>query len=183
MIFLTIDNQLTLKTLIEKDAHRLFSLIESNRAYLRAWLPWLDHSTTEKDSSTFIKTMTERWLSKKGFALGIWLNDLLIGTVGFNVIDRKRQLGKIGYWLSEAYQGRGIATQAVQALITYGFQSLDLRTITINCAEKNAKSRKVAERLGFHFDKVETNKEWLYDHYVNHVVYSLKSHDWRIHKQ
>ena len=38
------------------DAEELFLLVDENRAYLRKWLPWLDHNKTVDDTREFIKT-------------------------------------------------------------------------------------------------------------------------------
>jgi ribosomal-protein-serine acetyltransferase len=65
-------------------------------------------------------------------------------------------------------------TQACQALIEIGFQQLGLTTITISCARENHKSQRMPLRLGFVWQQMLPNKEWLYDHYVDHDRFFLR---------
>lgn len=179
MINIVVTPSIELKEFSSIDAEQLFNLIEKNRSYLREWLPWLDHSRCVADSIKFIEDATIKWAQKKSLILGIWTDNKIVGAISFNIIDLDNLLGKVGYWLSNEYQGKGIITQACSALVDYGFTELKLKTITISCAEGNSKSRAIASRLGFNFVGTENNKEWLYDHYVNHAVYSMNFDDWQ----
>lgn len=80
----------------------------------------------------------------------------------------------MGYWLDEAHHGEGMITQACKFLIDIGFQELGLSTITIGCATDNYKSQGIPIRLGFVWQETIPNKEWLYDHYVDHHSYLLR---------
>ncbi len=57
--------------------------------------------------------------------------------------DVARQSAEIGYWLGESCLGRGIMTQAVQALTGFGFQQLTLVRIYAAVFEWNAASCRV----------------------------------------
>ena len=43
---------------------------------------------------------------------------------------------------------------------------------------KNFKSRTIPERLGFLKKEGIREAEWLYDHYVDHVVYGVLAREW-----
>lgn len=75
----------------------------------------------------------------------------LIGSIGI-IPDPKRenlQARMLGYWLDEAHWGKGYMTEAVQAVLNYGFNELQLSLITANCYPHNKRSQKVLERNGF----------------------------------
>ncbi len=55
-----------------KQAPDLFRLTDSNRSYLRQWLPGLDTCQKTKDSAYLIENATSRWEPSKGLILGIW---------------------------------------------------------------------------------------------------------------
>jgi ribosomal-protein-serine acetyltransferase len=46
------------------------------------------------------------------------------------------------------------------------------------CATENEKSCAVPERLGFRREGIERQAEWLYDHFVDHAVYSALASEW-----
>ncbi|MEM0911680.1 MAG: hypothetical protein AAGJ37_11930 [Pseudomonadota bacterium] len=56
MISFAIDNNVQLKMLELSEAQALYSLVDSNRDYLRQWLPWLDFNTSVRDSEAFVKS-------------------------------------------------------------------------------------------------------------------------------
>lgn len=75
----------------------------------------------------------------------------LIGSIGI-VPDPKRenpQVRMLGYWLDEPHWGKGYMTEAVQAVLNYGFNELQLSLITANCYPHNKRSQQVLERNGF----------------------------------
>jgi ribosomal-protein-serine acetyltransferase len=51
--------------------------------------------------------------------------------------------------------------------------------VEIRAAVENKKSRAIPERLGFLFEGVERDGEWLYDHFVDLAVYGMLAADWR----
>lgn len=70
-------------------------------------------------------------------------------------------------------------TNTVKALLQYAFVVLQLNKVEIRAAEGNAKSRAIPERLGFTAEGTIRAAEWLYDHYVNHVVYGMLASEWQ----
>jgi ribosomal-protein-serine acetyltransferase len=70
-------------------------------------------------------------------------------------------------------------SQALETIIEYGFRDLKLNKIEIRVATENLKSRALPERFGFKEEGVIRDAEWLYDRYVDHVVYGLLQDEWR----
>jgi ribosomal-protein-serine acetyltransferase len=173
-----IDDHLELRQRQPEDAEELFALTDVNRPYLRQWLPWLDHCTSPDDTRTNILTSLEEADRGVSLALCIWQDGRIVGVTGFNSISKANRIGHIGYWLGEAYSGRGIMTRSVRALTEHGFTTLDLNRITIAAAVGNARSRAVAERLGFRMEGIAREAEWLYDHFVDHALYAVTRADW-----
>lgn len=69
-------------------------------------------------------------------------------------------------------------TACVKRLVRHAFEDLDLNRITLPIATENRRSRAVAERLGFRQEGVLRQAEWLYDHFVDHVLYAQIQSDW-----
>lgn len=73
-----------------------------------------------------------------------------VGSVGlFPKSDVERFSAEIGYWISEALWGKGIATAAVRALSTYGFKELGLTRIFAVPFISNLPSMRVLEKVGY----------------------------------
>lgn len=80
-------------------------------------------------------------------------SDVLIGAVGLTP-EGDAETAELGYWLSPAHWGKGIATEAARAVILFGFQRLALPYFTSGYFEDNPASGQVLRKLGF----VETGR-------------------------
>jgi ribosomal-protein-serine acetyltransferase len=179
LLLLTDQPALRLRLLREENASELFALVDRNRAWLRAWLPWIDGNTTPHHSLTFIQWMQGRHADGHGFSCGLFLEGRLIGVAGPHVIDAANRACQIGYWLDEAHTGRGLMASAVRTLVVHAFTIMQLNRIEIRAATGNYASQAVCERLGFIREGVLRDAEWLYDHYVDLTVNSLLAREWQ----
>jgi len=168
-----ISDRITLRLLQSHHAKILFDLVDSNRDHLRAWLPWLDKTRSEKDTNEFIYEMLSSFASTGAFTCGVWYKERLSGVAGYNRIDSENRVGYIGYWLSKDAEGKGIMTSCCRALINHGFEECNLNRIVIAVATNNLKSQAIPDRLGFSREGVLREAEWLYNHYVDHTVNAL----------
>lgn len=108
--------------------------------------------------------------------------DTVIGDIGLHFIDSEpQQQVEIGYTLSPDFHGQGIATEAVQEIITYLFNHLQKHRVTASVDPYNEPSIRLLERIGFrkeaHFKKSLLFKgEW-----VDDVIYACLKEEWVIH--
>ena len=162
-----------LELLSRNHAKELYRLTDANRQRLREWLPWLDDIQSSLDTEAFIEYRAREISAGGAPQYAVIHDDKLCGVIGFHAIDRQKRLASIGYWLAEPYVGNGIMSAAVQKIVGLSLKEFDLSNIEIRCATSNARSRAVAERAGFVYQSTVRQCEWLYDHYVDHAVYSL----------
>lgn len=174
-----IDDELALALREEQHAEELFALIDRNRAYLREWLPFLDNVKSVEDGRNFIRSSLEAFARRSGVALDIWFQGRLVGGIGLNQIDWYNKSAEIGYWIGEDCQGKGLVTRACRALLDYAFDDLGLNRVVIRAATGNLKSRAIPERLGFTREGIERQAHWLYDRFIDMVVYSMLADEWR----
>jgi ribosomal-protein-serine acetyltransferase len=177
MFYQRVNDRIELRLLQTSDAEELFALTNANRDYLRTWLPWLDGTTSVADTHSFIASTLEPSAHHRGLAAAICCAGSIVGLIGYNHIDRQNRIGYIGYWLAANYQKQGIMTASCQAICDYGFTTLNLNRLVINCATENQSSRSIPERLGFVHEGTIRDAEWLYDRFVNHEIYSLLDRD------
>ena len=164
---------LELRQLQSSDAKALFAVVDANRTSLRTWLPWVDATRKLADTEKYITGTLHDCATTRAFTCGIWSNGRLVGVIGHNRIDWAQRFGFPAYWLAPDAEGRGIMTSCCRVVIDNAFGELQLNRLFVAVATGNLRAQKLPERLGF--KKVSTLKkaEWLYDHHVDHFVYSL----------
>jgi ribosomal-protein-serine acetyltransferase len=178
-IRIKIDDEVWLKELEEKDAIPIFALVQANRLHLRAWLPWVDATQTVDDEAAFIRSVRMQQEGNGSFICGIWYRGLVVGTIGYHIIDWLTRKVEIGYWLGAQFQGKGFMTRSCAELLRYAFEELHLNKVEIRCATGNHRSRAVPERLGFTREGLIRQAEWLYDHYEDLFLYGILATEWR----
>ncbi len=179
MFFHRLNDQHSLRQLSLNDAEELFAVCDTNRAHLRRWLPWLDRTRTAVDTRRFTENAHRQFENNQGFQALILVRGRIAGLVGFHRIDWQNRLTSLGYWLAEAHQGRGLITASCQVIVDHAFAALNLNRVAIACASGNIRSRAVPERLGFEHEGRLRDAEWLYDHYVDHEIYSQLQREWQ----
>lgn len=173
-----IDEDVSLKLVELRDADRVFIITDDSREHLREWLPWVDMTKSVDDTRDFIRSCLKDYAENKSITTFILYKGEIVGTAGYNKIDWSNKIAYIGYWLGKDYQGHGIMTKVARALTDYAFNELKLNRVDIRAAVDNKKSRSIPERLGFVNEGRIRQAEWLYDHYVDHIVYGMLAEDW-----
>lgn len=72
--------------------------------------------------------------------------------------DGIRVEAELGYWLAEPFWHSGIMTEAARAVLEHARRDLGIRRVWADYYEGNDASRRVMERLGFHFHHVEEDR-------------------------
>ena len=173
MFFRQIDKDIKLSLSIPQYAEELFELTDRNRDFLSRWLPWLDNVKQPNDTKQFLEHQLLRFQRSQALHVTIFDRDRIAGVVGFNLIDRDNNIGHLGYWLGQKYNGKGIMTKSVRELIGVGFKYYSLQRIDVRCAVANSRSRAIPQRLNFQQEGIIRRAEKLGDRYVDHVIYGL----------
>lgn len=95
-----------------------------------------------------------------------------IGMVSLRFTEN--EVPQLGYWLGAEYQGKGYCTEAVSALMNYGFNQLKLPEILARCACNNTASKNVMLRCGMQKTTKEPSSEIIKGKRVTLVSYSKK---------
>jgi ribosomal-protein-serine acetyltransferase len=180
MFSFNVDENIQLKLLETRYSEELFVLTDKNRSYLREWLPWVDGTKRPDNTKDFINFTLKGFADNNGFNTGIFYKGTIVGCIGLHGIDWNNKKTSIGYWLGSEYQGKGIMTKSCKAVVNYVFNDLGLNRVEIRAAILNVRSRAIPERLGFTHEGIIRSAEWLYDHFVDHVVYGMLKEEWNI---
>jgi len=76
-------------------------------------------------------------------------NDTLVGIIEAMDFNQKVDMVTIGYYLAEAYWGKGIATEAVHILVKFLFEEVAINRIQAEVMPLNEPSKKVLLKNGF----------------------------------
>lgn len=106
---------------------------------------------------------------------GITLKDnpLVIGMCGFNYWVRHDRRASIGYDLARAYWGKGLMTEAVQAMVTFGFERMNLNRIEADADGRNPASARVLEKAGFKHEGVQQEQFYENGSFYNLHLFAL----------
>lgn len=159
-------------------AQPLFKIIDNNRGHLGRFFIWVDNTNTVADTKEFIKLCLEWWDNKEKFNFAVFYKDTdeLIGTIGLFNIKWNHDSAELGYWISSAYQGRGLMAESVKALEKECF-SLNFHRLEIRTQSENKRSSAVARRCGFHQDGILRDTRKTREGYDSEVVFSRLSTD------
>jgi ribosomal-protein-alanine N-acetyltransferase len=102
----------------------------------------------------------------------------LIGWCGLGPLEFDPKEIEIYYGLSKEYWGKGIATEAVVAVLGYGFDTLKLDKIVAITHPENIASIKIIEKMGMIFKKRIENLPAEHSFYEGCLRYSLNREDY-----
>jgi ribosomal-protein-serine acetyltransferase len=173
-----LSENLVLKLLNQESTGIIFEAIDLNRHYLRNWLPFVDNTWREEDTEVFIKTILRNSAPKPDIVYEIWFKDSFAGLIAIKELDEWNKRAELGYWLTPNYEGLGIMTACCKALLDLVFSRMGLNRIQIKVGIGNARSSRIAERLGFKFEGVERAGERFPNHYNDLEVYSMLKKEW-----
>ena len=144
-------NRLILRKLEYSDKSDIFEYAQNpNVAKYVLWEPHQD----ELDTLEFLNMVYASYNKNKAAPWGIQIkNDSkIIGTIGFIhwYIDKKE--AEVGYALAEKYWNNGFVTEALEKVLDFGFEKMNLNKITARCLPENSASIKVLEKSGFKFE-------------------------------
>lgn len=142
-----------------------------SKSVLRAWKPGDEPSLVRHANSRTIwrnlrdafpqpYTLADakRWIEVANPAtpitnFAIVVDGAAVGAIGLVLReDVFRRSAEIGYWLGEAFWGRGIVTEAVRAVTDYAFETFDLCRVYAGVFEWNPASMRVLEKAGYEFE-------------------------------
>lgn len=198
MFQLAVDPQITVRTLHPDDAAELFQLVERNRSRLQLWihpgaLPETLEAARRFTIECFINslddpeedmTSSNDYLQELGHyhlppnppvEMGIRVNEKLAGEIMLSRLPETITTAEFGYWISAEWEGQGIITRCVCALMEYAIDFMGIDAFMIGCAVDNLRSRAVPERLGYRLHATIPYGEVVGNQVYDRVIYEIHS--------
>ncbi|MEM6326075.1 MAG: GNAT family N-acetyltransferase [Bacteroidota bacterium] len=126
-----------------------FLRVFGSREDLRFWShgPLTDEATARTYLGAIHDGVRDRTLFQWAIADGE--TDAMMGTCTLTAWDRDNRHAEIGFILARERWGRGLATEAVRRVLTFGFDAMGLHRVEADVHPENGASLRLLETLGF----------------------------------
>ncbi len=135
------------------DAPALSEAVAAGHEHLLPWLPWAaDEPLSPGQRTQLLRQFRGKFDLDRDHIYGAFerSGERLVGGTGLH--PRIEESGReIGYWLRLDAVGQGLASEMVAAMVHAGLRFGEQARLEVRCADGNARSRGVAERLGFRY--------------------------------
>ena len=153
---------------------------QSDPLYLR-YYHWTHR--TEQDVREFVRAFIasrdEDPRTKFQFAIVLPPDGPLIGNCGIRMESADAREADIGYELDSRYWGRGYATEAARALLSFGFADLGLHRIWSWCIAENVGSAHVLQKIGMRWEGHLRENERMRGRWWDTLLYAILEHEWQ----
>ncbi|WP_367209569.1 GNAT family N-acetyltransferase [Sphingobacterium sp. R2] len=131
-------------------------------------------ATSPDEIAEFLRLTDEKITSNEmiNWKISIKGDSTLIGTIGFYYIKPEHYRAEIGYMLLPEFQGKGYVTEAIAAVVNYGFEAMGLHSIEALVDPENIASCAVLEKCGFVREAYFKENEFYNGKFLDTVVYS-----------
>jgi ribosomal-protein-alanine N-acetyltransferase len=144
--------RLLLRRIAPSDAEDIF--VYARDPELTKYTSWDSHTRPE-DSENFVRFMLQKYETGSGdWVLVLKETGSVVGTCGFVRVKPQHRKAELGYVLSRKLWGNGLMTEAVRAIIDYGFNSMKLHRIEAKCMAENAGSERVMQKSGMSYEGI-----------------------------
>ena len=157
--------RLVLRRMKKTDYHDMYQY--ASRDDVTRYLTWHPHPDCGY-TLRYLAYITTRYRAGEFYDWAVvWKeNRRMIGTCGFTSFDFNHNCGEVGYVLHPDYWGKGIAAEAVQAVMRVGFLTLNLHRIEAKYMDGNTQSRRVMEKCGMTFEGMRREAMFIKDQYA-----------------
>ncbi|MCR6110538.1 GNAT family N-acetyltransferase [Bacillus sp. A301a_S52] len=168
--------RLLLRNIINEDAKNILHYMSDEDVMQYYGLAPFKSLNDALDEISWYQTLLNK---KTGIRWGITLKEkgIIIGSCGFHNIVLQHSRAEIGFELSKEMWGKGIAHEAVEAIINYGFNQMDFQRIEALIEPPNLSSQRLVEKLGFMREGLLRNYEFTCGKFYDLYMYSLLKQD------
>jgi ribosomal-protein-alanine N-acetyltransferase len=175
--------RMSLRLPVQSDFKSWAMLREESVEFLEPWEPsWsIDHLSRKNFNN---RVYWSQKAAGDGTALPVFMilrsTGKILGAITLDNIRRgPAQVGTLGYWIGKSYSRNGFMREAIDAVVYYAFNSIDLSRVEAACLPDNLASRSVLEKSGFKYEGVAQSYLQINGRWRNHVLYACLRSDRR----
>ncbi|MEA4863017.1 MAG: GNAT family N-acetyltransferase [Victivallaceae bacterium] len=102
-----------------------------------------------------------------------------IGLIDINGTSERHSNTGVGYWLGMPYWNNGYMTEALNAVIKFSFEVLDLNRVQAEHVTDNPASGRVMQKCGMKFEGVLRQHLYAHNRFHDCKMYSILQEEWR----
>ena len=166
---------------------RLRAVEEGDLALLVRWMNdpevrhWLHHS--DRPDATVESVRGRFGLTGEGFPNLVWMIEVAegrpVGHVGLLHVDPHHKRAELAISIGEKEcWGRGIGTDAIRTVLSFGFEELGLRRIDLHTDADNARGIRCYEKCGFVHEGVMRERRLRYGEPLDMVLMAVLKDAW-----
>jgi [ribosomal protein S5]-alanine N-acetyltransferase len=169
-------DRLVLRKITKDDASNMFSYLSDSEVMKYYGLEPFKTINEALDEISWYQSLEK---NHTGLRWGITLkeNGIIIGSCGFHNFVSQHFRTEIGFELSRDYWGKGIAGEALKAIIAYGFQHFGFQRIEALIEPPNLLSQRLVEKQGFMKEGLLRKYEYTRGKFDDLYMYSLLKED------
>jgi ribosomal-protein-alanine N-acetyltransferase len=169
-------SRLTYRAFRDSDAKAVYALRSNAKV-----MEFMDTALAEsiEQGADIVATNQNAFKKKEGlvWALADKESDAMIGYCGFWRLIPNACRGEIGYTLLPELWGKGLMTEAMDTILAFTFQHLQLHSIMANINPQNQRSEKLLQKFGFQKD-AHFREDFLFQgKFLDSIIYTLLEQD------
>jgi [ribosomal protein S5]-alanine N-acetyltransferase len=167
-----------LRKITLSDVDDVFEYASDNN--VSRYTTWESHKTIE-DTLAFLNVVINKYENMQPSDWGIVDKETnkFIGTCGWVYWNVVHNRAEIGYALSRSFWNKGLMTEAVEKVIDFGFNHMNLNRVEARCNVVNGGSERVMQKVGMKYEGLVREQMLIKGSYVNIKMYSILNQEWK----
>jgi len=141
-----------------------------------------DDTYSMADAESFLSSQRGLAFGQPGEWLQLAIVDretgAVLGDCAVRVATDQPATAEIGVTLARASQGKGLATEALTALVTELFEKCGMHRVVAEADDRNAPIRRLLERLGFRCEARLVEADWFKGEWSTLRLYAMLDREW-----
>ena len=141
---------------------------------------WEAHASIE-DSRRFLDALLQQYAAGAVAPWGVLQRGegKIIGTCGFMWWRPRHARAEIAYAMGRRHWNRGVMTEAVRAVIRFGFERMGLNRIEARCLPENVGSERVMQKAGMAFEGILREHMFVKGRFDDLKLYSILRREYK----
>jgi RimJ/RimL family protein N-acetyltransferase len=173
------DGVITIRPFEFGEEHELHAAVQESLPQLYPWMSWATERYTLNVARDFITITRAEWSrgTMYSFAITSATTGELLGGSGLSHFHPIYKFCNLGYWVRTPKQGNGIAVRATKLAAQFAFERANAIRAEIVIAVGNEASKRVAEKVGAHYEGVMLNRMTVRENIYDAHMFSLLPSD------